>query len=115
MNEVRIRGTLKFAPRTFSAGVSLVVQPDGEQAGVDCTAWSSDAPEAVEALSACGIGSHVTILGKLGRGKDKMLAKTDGSGGDVWTMRVSVVKVRVDAKVAAEAPPDIGTGGQIPF
>lgn len=102
MNEIRLKGTLKFAPRTNGANVFAVVTPIGEQGGVDVACWASDAPEAAATLGGLREGSAVTILGKLVRKKDKLLGKVkDGAlqAGDVWVLGVTVVKLRVDVEV----------------
>lgn len=102
-NEIRLRGTVKFPPREFSLGVGVVVQPHGEQAGVDCTAWTADAPEAAALLGRAQQGDEVSILGKLVRKKDKQLTNASRPG-DVYVLGVNVLKARVDAAAARPAP-----------
>lgn len=116
MNDVRLKGTIKFPPRVFSAGVGVVIQPEGESAGVDCTCWSKDAPEAAALLGKAQQGDTVSVLGKVTRSKEKRLAKLDGQGnlqsGDVYVASIAVLKARVDAAAQRPAPRD---DSDIPF
>ena len=107
MNEVRLKGRLMFPPRKFSAGVSVVIRADGDAGGTDCTAWESDAPEAVRVLAEADEGAAVTVLGKLARKKEKRLGKLDKDGnlapGDVYVLGVNIARARIDEAPAPKA------------
>lgn len=116
MNEIRLKGTLKFPPRTHGSNVFVVLAPEGEQGGVDIACWAEEAPEACAALAKAVQGSKVSIMGKLVRGKDKLLAKVDQSGavtGEAWVLKVNALKVRVEA--APVAPPQRQADDEIQF
>jgi len=98
MNAIYLQGTVKFAPRTFSAGVGVVIQPDGETSGVDVTCWTEDAPDAARALGELHEGDNVKLVGKLVRKKEKRMAMLDANGvlvkgKDAWVLGVNVVSV----------------------
>lgn len=109
MNEVRLKGTVRFAPKTFAAGVRVGIQPEGETSAVDVVAWTNDAPDAVRVLSSLAEGAGVWVQGKLSRSKEKRLGKLDASGNLVesgaWVMSVSALKAGGMQVVAAPPPP----------